>query len=569
MTVKSKIEAKDPAHVLPFAPGASIDATDVQRAIEAVYTSLSADLAAHLSDTTDAHDASAISVADAGGLYAAANVEAALAEAMTAINANAAAIIVVSDALAAHLADTADAHDASAISYGGGTGLSATDVEGAIDELATEKANTADLGTAAFEDIGTSGATVPLLSTANTWTLGQTILAGLRVGFAGAALDDAVMVGDASFGLVFSTTVPLLNFDADDYIVFERASNLFGFVVGGTAMVYLSGSALVVNESGNNFDTRMEGDTNTHLFFLDASADCIGVNVSDPGHKVHVLGSVGSAPSNGVVHILALESSATAGVDVGPTLLFRGQTNNSTARYGFAALQGAKASATAANYEGYLSVYLQNSAGSTLLTNTFKFGHDLTQSFTAFSVVNSGASNAILFDNWSSDTGYNAIGLNGSTTGAAILGLIGGKSGDTNLYYMIPTGGVHTFRVNNSDVAQLSASGLAIVAGLRVGFTGTPADDQIKVGDGAFGLVYSATQPLIDFDANDYMVFDRSNNLFLWVVSSVGRFRIDTTSTARDTALMVYDVDNNTLERVTVGIADSGGAGFKLLRIPN
>jgi hypothetical protein len=39
-----------------------------------------------------------------------------------------------------HLADTVDAHDASAISYaGGGTGMAATDVEAAIDELANER----------------------------------------------------------------------------------------------------------------------------------------------------------------------------------------------------------------------------------------------------------------------------------------------------------------------------------------------------------------------------------------------------------------------------------------------
>lgn len=43
--------------------------------------------------------------------------------------------------LAAHLADTTDAHDATAISYAGATGISATNVETAIDELATEKAN--------------------------------------------------------------------------------------------------------------------------------------------------------------------------------------------------------------------------------------------------------------------------------------------------------------------------------------------------------------------------------------------------------------------------------------------
>lgn len=41
------------------------------------------------------------------------------------------------------------------------------------------------------------------------------------------------------------------------------------------------------------------------------------------------------------------------------------------------------------------------------------------------------------------------------------------------------------------------------------------------------------------------------------------------TITAGETALLLFDVDNNTVERVTVGAADSGGVGFKVLRIPN
>lgn len=47
------------------------------------------------------------------------------------------------------------------------------------------------------------------------------------------------------------------------------------------------------------------------------------------------------------------------------------------------------------------------------------------------------------------------------------------------------------------------------------------------------------------------------------------RMRLDGSTTARDTAMLLWDVDNATLERVTVGIADSGGVGFKVLRIPN
>lgn len=48
------------------------------------------------------------------------------------------------------------------------------------------------------------------------------------------------------------------------------------------------------------------------------------------------------------------------------------------------------------------------------------------------------------------------------------------------------------------------------------------------------------------------------------------RLRIDSgLGVAANTGMMLWDVDNATLERVTVGAADSGGAGFKLLRIPN
>lgn len=60
-----------------------------------------------------------------------------------------AAILANANALNAHLADTVDAHAASAISYAGGPGMSATNVEAAIDELAAEKVQkTSDTGSA-------------------------------------------------------------------------------------------------------------------------------------------------------------------------------------------------------------------------------------------------------------------------------------------------------------------------------------------------------------------------------------------------------------------------------------
>ena len=52
-------------------------------------------------------------------------------------------------------------------------------------------------------------------------------------------------------------------------------------------------------------------------------------------------------------------------------------------------------------------------------------------------------------------------------------------------------------------------------------------------------------------------------------ISFTERARVDGTTTAGQTALLLWDVDNGTLERVTVGASDSGGTGFKVLRIPN
>lgn len=92
-----------------------------------------AELAAHEADTTAVHG-----ITDTSKLATKAEVEAK----------QDAATAATDTELNAHINDTSDAHDASAISYAGGIGMSATDVEGAIDELATEKADAADAGAA-------------------------------------------------------------------------------------------------------------------------------------------------------------------------------------------------------------------------------------------------------------------------------------------------------------------------------------------------------------------------------------------------------------------------------------
>lgn len=154
---------------VPFTPAGGIAATDTQAAVEEVAADAAAALSTHAADTTAvhgiadtsaletasgaqakvdthvndptaAHAASAISITDTGGDFTATDVEGALAELQSDAETDAAN-------LAAHLADATAAHAASAIGYAGGTGMSATDVEAAVDELATEKANAADVPT--------------------------------------------------------------------------------------------------------------------------------------------------------------------------------------------------------------------------------------------------------------------------------------------------------------------------------------------------------------------------------------------------------------------------------------
>jgi hypothetical protein len=65
---------------VPFTPAGTIAATDVQAAIEEVASEAATNLSNHTGDAADAHDASAISVADAATVFTATEVEAALLE---------------------------------------------------------------------------------------------------------------------------------------------------------------------------------------------------------------------------------------------------------------------------------------------------------------------------------------------------------------------------------------------------------------------------------------------------------------------------------------------------------
>ncbi len=64
------------------------------------------------------------------------------------------------------------------------------------------------------------------------------------------------------------------------------------FGTGGTQRLAISSSEVVFNESGANTDFRVEGDSSTHLLFLDAGNDRVGIKASSPATPLHVGGTI-------------------------------------------------------------------------------------------------------------------------------------------------------------------------------------------------------------------------------------------------------------------------------------
>ena len=75
--------------------------------------------------------------------------------------------------------------------------------------------------------------------------------------------------------------------DTDTKIRFPSADT-FSVETAGTQRLKLDGTATVFNESGADVDFRVEGDTETNLFFADASAEKIGIGTASPNARLTV-----------------------------------------------------------------------------------------------------------------------------------------------------------------------------------------------------------------------------------------------------------------------------------------
>ena len=95
---------------------------------------------------------------------------------------------------------------------------------------------------------------------------------------------------------------------------------------------------------------------------------------------------------------------------------------------------------------------------------------------------------------------------------------------------------------------------------------------QAGSGSGGYGAGLILHSDAHATNPGDLHLFPSTTSDEVIVYSALGgaaRLKVAMSPAAGTTSLYLYDSDNATLEQVTVGAADSGGAGYKVLRIPN
>src|SRR3989338_4202773 len=90
----------------------------------------------------------------------------------------------------------------------------------------------------------------------------------------------------------------------------------------------------------------------------------VGIGTTGPLTLTHIRGANANSLGNIAPALLTLESTTAAAVDVGPAITFGGASGNAITPYAFGKIMGAKESATAADYSGYLSLWSVSSVGS-------------------------------------------------------------------------------------------------------------------------------------------------------------------------------------------------------------
>ena len=105
-----------------------------------------------------------------------------------------------------------------------------------------------------------------------------------------------------------SASTPALAFRDDlNTGIFSSAADTFNVATGGAERLEISSSNTIFNEAGANIDFRIESDTKTHMLFIDAGDNRIGINEGGPQCMLQITDT--GAGGDGVIENLRLNSA--------------------------------------------------------------------------------------------------------------------------------------------------------------------------------------------------------------------------------------------------------------------
>lgn len=111
-----------------------------------------------------------------------------------------------------------------------------------------------------------------------------------------------------AFKTILSSNI--LSFDRGGYSYIDQvnSSGSLSFRINNIERFRVAPTEVVINDTAGNYDTRIEGQTDSNLLFVDASTDRVGIGTNAPSYKLDINGDVNVASGSAYRH------NGTAGI---------------------------------------------------------------------------------------------------------------------------------------------------------------------------------------------------------------------------------------------------------------